>query len=262
VHAVSHVEDRYTFYVVPFLVIALLAWVSQRLPSSARQTGVAAVAAGTLVLTFPYEDLIRNNAVADTQALLPWSVVQSDGAVVAMPHVFLRVAVVMLSLAGLFYLLRPPRLKLAAPLILFVYFSTILITAELRIHSVSTGAARGAGSDRAWVDKAIGPKAEAVVIWSGHADPHVVWENEFFNRSVGRVYYLRQPSWAGLPGEEKLTVNRRTGTLVDAAGTPLNARFALADPWVLLRGRVVARDRASGMRLYRLNGRNAQISAQ
>jgi len=50
--------------------------------------------------------------------------------------------------------------------------------------------------------------------------------------------------------------------LVDAAGSPVRARFALVDPWVLLRGRVVARNRVTGMRLYRLNGQIAQISAQ
>jgi len=45
-HAVSHVFDRYTFYVAPLLLIALLAWVSQRLPGSARKAALAALSAG------------------------------------------------------------------------------------------------------------------------------------------------------------------------------------------------------------------------
>jgi hypothetical protein len=72
---------------------------------------------------------------------------------------------------------------------------------------------------------------------------------------------LREPTWAGLP-EQKLAVNRRTGLIVDGNGKPLQARFALVDPWVVLRGRVVARDRKSGLRLYRLPGNRAQIAAQ
>ena len=147
------------------------------------------------------------------------------------------------------------------PLLVLLNFAAVMSGATVRTHGSSAFAAKSIQSDHAWIDKAIGPKAEAVVIWSGRADPHVIWENEFFNRSVGRVYYLREAPWAGLP-EEKLTVNRRTGRFVDAARRPVRARFALADPWVVLRGRIVARDRVSGMRLYRLNGQIAQISAQ
>jgi hypothetical protein len=35
----------------------------------------------------------------------------------------------------------------------------------------------------------------------------------------------------------------------------------LADPWVVLHGRVIARDRATGMQLYRLDGHPARIGA-
>ena len=31
------------------------------------------------------------------------------------------------------------------------------------------------------------------VLWAGRTDPHVVWENEFFNRSVGPVYDVAAP---------------------------------------------------------------------
>jgi len=41
----------------------------------------------------------------------------------------------------------------------------------------------------------------------------------------------------------------------------LRERYALVDPWVVLRGRVVARDPASGMRIYRLGGGTARIAA-
>src|SRR5215210_2652159 len=42
-HGDSHVIDRYTFYVVPLLLIALLAWITRRAPGSGRKAAGAAV---------------------------------------------------------------------------------------------------------------------------------------------------------------------------------------------------------------------------
>ena len=257
-HAVSHVFDRYTFYLAPLLLIALLAWVSQRVPGSARKATLAALSAGALVLVLPLNDLIRNSSVPDTIAFLPWSRTP-EGHVVAMPHVFVFLILVIGSLAGLFYRVRPPRLPLLAPSLVLLIFITVLSSAQRWYHG--QGALASTGPDPAWIDHAIGPDAEAIAIWSGRGPTYAFLEDEFFNRNVGRGYYLRQPVWAGLP-EYKLVVSPKSGVLVDAAGSPVRARFALVDPWVLLRGRVVARNRVTGMRLYRLNGQIARISAQ
>jgi hypothetical protein len=256
-HAVSHVIDRYTFYLAPLLLIPLLAWVSQRLPGSARKAALAALSAGALVLVLPYNDLIRDSSVPDTIAFLPWSR-SPEGHVVAMPHVFVALILIIGSLAGLFYRVRPPRLPLLAPSLVLLIFITVFSSAQSWYQS--QGAVASTGPDQAWIDHAIGSKAEAVAIWSGRGPTSAFLEDEFFNRSVGRGYYLRQPVWAGLP-EYKLVVSPKSGVLVDAAGSPVRARFALVDPWVLLRGRVVARNRVTGMRLYRLNGQIARISA-
>jgi hypothetical protein len=258
-HSVARISDRYTFYVLPLLLIALVAWLQRRFVRPPWVIAVGAAVAGALPLAVPYGTYIRNDAITDTFALLPWATERGQ-LLVAPSHILVRVGLTTFVLGGLFFLMRPPRLTRVVPLLVLLTFVAVMSGATVRTHGSSVGAAKSIQTDRAWIDEAIGPKAEAVVIWSGRADPHVVWENEFFNRSVGRVYYLRQPSWAGLP-EERLTVDRRNGRLVDAAGAPLRARFVLVDPWVVLRGRVVARDRKSGMRLYRLNGQIARISA-
>jgi hypothetical protein len=254
----AHIFDRYTFYVVPLLLIALLAWVSGRMPASGRKLAAAAAVAGLLPLALPYKDLIDTHAVAHTLGLLPWAI-NDQGAVVARPHVLAFVAVIALSLGALFYLLREPRLRYLAPLIVALYLGSSAVVAA-RWYWAEGSAAAASGPDKAWIDHALGPNVQTVAIWSGTAGPHLIWESEFFNRSVGKVYYLRKPTWPGVP-EQKLSVRRTDGVLVDAAGTPLRARFVLVDPWVVLRGRVVARDRTSGMKLYRLTGQIARISA-
>jgi hypothetical protein len=203
--------------------------------------------------------LIRDSVVPDAVGFLPW-MADHNGMLVARPNVLLLVAMAAVAMAGLFFLLRPPRLPAVAPLLLLLYFVSVLATAE-RWYHLEGSAADTSGPDRAWVDHAIGRHARAVAVFSGVRAPYLIWEAEFFNRSVRTFYYLRQPSWRGFP-EQKLVVRRRTGVLVDEAGKPLHARYALVDPWVVLGGRVIARDRASGMRLYRLNaGRAARIAA-
>ena len=252
---VARISDRYTFYAVPLMVIALVAWASGRLRRRVRPLVAAAVIAGVLPLVLPYRKLIRNDIIPDAFGLLPWSRV-TGASLVAVPNVTVKVAFASLVLSALFVLLRGPRLMRFLPLLVALCLATVLSAAIVRTHATSEFAAQFIQHNRGWIDEAIGPHGNAVVIYSGRADAHVVWENEFFNRSVGAVYYLREPSWAGLP-EQKLVV--RNGTLVDESGMPLRARYALVDPWVVLRGRVVARDRTSGMRLYRLDGRVVRL---
>ena len=259
-HAVSHVEDRYTFYAVPLLVIALLAWVSGRMPGSSRLAAAAAGASALLILVLPLDDLIQNNAVPDALAFLPWVVTNGEGMIVARPHAELFLGVLTFALALLFYRLKPPLMRGLSPLLVLLYLATTLVVAE-RWYYAEGSVAVASGPDKAWIDHALAPGEETVAIWSGVAGSHLLMESEFFNRKVGQIYSLREPTWAGLP-EQKLAVNRRTGLIVDGNGKPLQARFALVDPWVVLRGRVVARDRKSGLRLYRLPGNRAQIAAQ
>ena len=43
---------------------------------------------------------------------------------------------------------------------------------------------------RDWIDRAVGRDAQVAAIWSGNTDRYAIWENEFFNRCVGKVYDL------------------------------------------------------------------------
>jgi hypothetical protein len=254
---VSHIEDRYTFYVVPLLLVALLAWVTTRLPGSPRAAAAAAIGGGGLIFVLPLGDLIHNNSVPDTLAFLPWVVTDAGGMIVARPHVELFAAVVTLALALLFYRLRPPLWPQLSVLLMILYLGTMLIVAE-RWYYAEGSIAVAAGPDKAWIDHAIGPNADAAAIWSGHSGSYLIMENELFNRSVGDIYYLEQPTWSGLP-EQKLVVRQRAGVIVDQAGKPFRARYVLTDPWIILRAPIVARDPKTGMRVYRLDGGAARI---
>jgi hypothetical protein len=97
------------------------------------------------------------------------------------------------------------------------------------------------------------------VVWTGHTDKFTIWENEFFNRSVGAIYATGPP----LPGdlaETPVTVSRTTGDLLTPGGGQVRARYALADSSLALEGTVIARDVRKGMDLYRLNGPLRQVA--
>jgi hypothetical protein len=111
---------------------------------------------------------------------------------------------------------------------------------------------------RDWIDHAVGRDADVSFVWSGQADAFTLWQNEFFNRSVGRVYELANPLGGGLPATEA-TIDPRNGELLPHA----QAEYALTDESVPLAGVVVAQDRPKKMVLYRVEGplRETQLVA-
>jgi hypothetical protein len=101
----------------------------------------------------------------------------------------------------------------------------------------------------------VGRHADVAFLFSGrnpHDQPLTLWENEFFNRSVGRVYDLKQPSMGGLP--ETKVLQGRDGVLLLPDGRPLRSRYVLSDGAVPLAGTVIGRDDVRGTVLRRTDG--------
>jgi hypothetical protein len=99
--------------------------------------------------------------------------------------------------------------------------------------------------NRDWIDRAVGGRGEVGVLWTGNGSRFSVWQNEFFNRSVGRVFYAGTPMEGGLPAT-KVTLDRRTGVLHGAPEVP----FVLTDGSAELVGDVVAEDGPRNVFLY------------
>jgi hypothetical protein len=107
---------------------------------------------------------------------------------------------------------------------------------------------------RDWIDRRVGRDGDVAFLYSGKdptQQPLTLWENEFFNRSVGTVYDLRQASMGELP-EHRVT-ERGDGVLL-ADGRPVRHRYVLTDTSVPLAGSVVAQDAPKAIVLYRTDG--------
>jgi hypothetical protein len=107
-------------------------------------------------------------------------------------------------------------------------------------------------ADRDWVDAALGPGETAAFLWTGpRTDRLTVNQNEFFNRSVGPVYYVTYPTPGGLP-ETGVRIDPKTGRVTLPDGSPVRDEFILADSWFEPDGRSLAQDVGLGVTLWRV----------
>jgi hypothetical protein len=248
------VEERNMFYVAPLFLIALLAWIERGMPRPARAAATAAVVAAALPGALPYHELIGTSAEADTLALLPLWWLQEA---LFNPNTIGVVVVVAAAALALLFLTISPRYALVLPALVFLWFAF----ATERIERFNHGFAKASvgalfqgmtTSRRDWIDGAVGRNADVAFVYSGidpTLQPLPLWENEFFNRSVGPVYDLKQPSLGGLP-ETKVFAGA-DGVLTLPNDAPVRSRYVLTDRSVPLAGKVIGIDEVRGIVLRR-----------
>ena len=251
---IQYVEERYLFYLAPLFFVALLAWIERGLPRPRLPTALAAVAAAALPVVLPYETLVRGSIEhSHTLALMPlWGVERRLPSPDVLPLVVTAAALA----AALGFLVLPRRLALLAPAVVLLYFAVASEPIQDWFQDRAAGSlAAGISGERDWIDEAVGTDADVAVVFSGGSDWHAVWENEFFNRSVGPLYNIGPEPGGNLHlPDTHPRIDGETGVLLDDRNVPMTAEYALADRALSLDGRVVARDRAIGMLLYRVGG--------
>lgn len=245
------------FYVSPLFLIALFVWIERGVPRPIAAAGVAALAAAALPGVLPYSTLINLNSVSDTPTILAiWALQPSPFSIDAIPGVIVGASIV----GGLLFLLTPRRFVLALPALVLVFFAVASKPIEAR-HRYASLVSLYAGITNPhldWIDRAVGHDGSVAAIWSGNSERYTIWENEIFNRSVGKIYDLG-PRFSGGLAETATTVEPRTGILI-ANGRPIRVPYALTDGSLEIAGNVIASDPAKGMLLYRVNGPLRQVS--
>ena len=249
----NRIQERNTFVVAPFFLIALLVWIDRGAPRPPALVVPAAIGAAVLPLTIPWR-FIETGAISDTLALLPiWAAFGSllfdsiDATVLAGG-----------ALAAALFLLVPRRYALALPLATLLFFAVMtnnIWSGERGFKRASAGALfQGIQTgDRAWIDRAVPEGATAAIVWTGIPDRFVVNQNEFFNRRVGPIYYVGGPTPGGL-AETAVRVDEADGAVRLASDDVLNEQYVLLDSTISPdRGVVLARDVGLGLTLWRLD---------
>jgi hypothetical protein len=133
--------------------------------------------------------------------------------------------------------------------------STYSVFGSVRDHARAT-LGLTSPSEPSWIDEQIGSRSNAVYIYGVLPDPfgeaQVMWQTEFWNRSVGTVYTLG-PADPGLTASPA-TFNPVTGRIVpqSAPGGPSKPiRYAIAPTTVHLAGKLLAQQ--GRLALYRID---------
>ncbi len=244
-------HERYLFYLAPLYLVFFLYWLYRRRDFSGRILGALIVVAVVLPLSLPYAR-VRTNADFEALALLPW-----NNNLIAPRHVPLALAVTAAILLPLLFVRRGTIVLLQVGLVVVIlWFVGSVATHEIRSASLQLPSSRVAAPS--WIDRAV-PRGERVAAlwirspgWStatalGHE--HDLWRAEFFNASVGPFLYAGTPMHYGLP---ETAARLSDGRLILQSRAAAGIRYLLVASPVALDGRVVARDRKAGLRLYRL----------
>ena len=228
---------------------------ARRRGAAARRAFVpAALAAGLLPVAIPFARFVNPSAVSDTLGLLPWWWLQDQG----IHFGALRLVAMGASLvaAGAFVLL-PRRAALVFPVLAALYFLLSSAVAENGRHGIRQASVGGlwAGIRMPhpdWIDRRVGSDANVSFLWHYTGETRPLWDNEFFNRSVGTVYTVDGPDPAdgGLP--ETPVHESGDGTLRTAGGATPRVGYAVS--YVDIAGTRLERDAQIGLALYRVDG--------
>ena len=247
------IEERNDFYVAPLALIALIGLASF-VPRRRAVVAAAAAAAGLLPAAIPFKTLINTAIVSDTLALQPWWWLQDQGIHFG-PLRFVALAAGVAAALLFVFLPRPlaPVLGVATA----VYLVLVGVVAENGRHGMRQASAgalfagiRARHTD--WIDRRVGADADVGFVWHYTGDTRPLWDNEFFNRSVGDVFTVDGPDPAdgGLP--ETPVREAAKGVLTSAGGHVPRVRYAVS--YVDIAGTLLARDAGIGLALYRVDG--------
>ena len=241
----NRIQERNTFVVAPFFLIALLVWVDRGLPRRAGWRPPWPSRAALLPLAIPFERFIETGAISDTLDAA------ADLECLRLVLMFDSIDATVLAggiLAAALFMFVPRRWALALPAVALVFFVAVSHNVWFGERGFRAGVGRAlssresASAQRDWIDRAV-PKDATVAVRVDEASRtgFTVNQNEFFNRSVGPVYFIGGPTpWRprGDGGDDRRGDRRDP----DESWRRIDPQYLLAD------GRRLARRRRAGAR--------------
>ena len=224
------IEERNMFFVEPLLLLALVAWVAHGAPRLPRWTAAAVAIPAALLAAIPLERVFNISLLSDTFALIPLMRVSTlvEGGTDA-TRVFLALGA---AAAVLLFVLVPPRLAATtiAAVAIFLALSAWSVAGTLRDQANATRQATHALNPD-WIDDALGREADVPFIYTADLlpDSHLLWQTEFWNRSVSDVYGLD----AADPTATRVvptTVDGRGRLVRTTDGRPLAPHYVVTQP--------------------------------
>jgi hypothetical protein len=246
------VQERNMLYLSPLFFLALVLWLSQGLPRPSGATSIAVLLPTALLVAVPLETLFNPSLFTDSFALIPF--VRLSDLLTGGIHAARIVLVVGAIGAGLLFAAFPRRLMrpaIPAALTVFLALSAYSVSGAAKTQSHAKRVAYLLGPDPNWIDDRLGSDGNAAFLYTPelNADPDVVLQSEFWNRSVRDVYNVGAPAYI-FPGRD-LGFDPATGLLSTADDWSPSAPHAVVDTTsYALAGTLIAQNGRLG--LYRL----------
>jgi hypothetical protein len=234
------VEERYMFFVIPLLFMALALWLDRGLPRPVVTTAVATAVPVLLLLDLPLGKRLNISITSDTFGFIPLLRLSYQHSIPTVRWLMIAGAVV----ATLSFALLPrrfARVVLPSTLAVYLALTTVQVFRTVRDFSRSTRAFLEPAQLN-WIDSTLPKGASTGVIYGSTADPFSeaqrMWQAEFWNRDVKGVYDLT-PAPAAF-SSTPIAIDPLSGKLVTQDKKPYPYRYALAASGLALSGRVVA----------------------
>lgn len=230
--------ERYTFYLEPLLLIALVVWLARGLPRPIVGTSLAVVLSVGLLYGFNLARYVGPDTVDGvTEAALYHFSLHLPGSVGELRWlIFIGAALGVF----LFALCSRAVARIALPALLAAYLIAVSVPLQDRVLAASQGALAQAGAEPGWVTKAVGRDSPAVYVLSpssGPAPSAVLLQTEFWNPNVVGVYTVG--------GATEVCGIYETATTIQGTGrvqppVPGHVEHAIADSSLPFAGRRVA----------------------
>ena len=186
---VQRIEERNLFYVMPFFLIAVVAWVARGAPrppgADRRRRARRRGAAGSDPLRrFPERACSDGHLRAAPRDAMQQTFVSAG-------QISLVVVLARDRRRGLLRARARGALAVLVPLVVLA----VLRLSQRPIEGFNSQASRdafhagiGSGVARDWIDHAVGRDADVAAIYTGERPFVATWDNEVFNRSLKHVY--------------------------------------------------------------------------
>ena len=248
------IEERNMFYLEPLLLLALVIWLARGMPRPAGLTAVGVAIAVGLLITIPFESLFNVSAETDTFGLVPFI---RMGEVLNGGANEVRTAIGIGAIcAGILFAVVSRRVALwGIPLAVaaFLTISSGSVFAKETYIASNTRHAGGLAGDPSWIDHAIGRNARVEFLYTTDIDrdQHILWQNEFWNRSVRRVFGVtsQDPSIPDVTAPLDPATGRITPDL-PASSPDRRPQYVIAAAGVAVAGKRIAQ--SGFLSLYRV----------
>jgi hypothetical protein len=224
------IRERYDMYAVPLVLIAFAVFLERAAPR--RRFVLAAGALACLApLALPIHHLLTFGVESKAPSLDVFDWLNRHSGDLVRP-VFAAFAVAAVAL-----LLLGRRLGTGACLgFVGVVFLLITLSGSALAKDLADRI-KASSLASSWVDNTIGSGADVAYVWTDAVDPNWLWQVEFWNRSVQKVYHLHNRDPGTLP-TERLVIDPHSGELL-VAGRPLPVGALASDRSFYAQGPIV-----------------------